>query len=315
MKLQEQVENLFLEQLQNWPLAATNYSGLNKIQTKMVHLSGGAEIKVQFNPERIRSSAAKVDVKSIAERACFLCSENRPKEQSGVGFLEDYTILVNPFPIFQKHLTVPLNKHSNQEIKPYFSSMLSLAKSLPDYTIFYNGPKCGASAPDHFHFQAGNKGLLPLEVDFENKEFTHLQKDVEGVNIYNWEAYNRGLISLESSSESALQKVFDLIYDSLLKRSSEALEPMLNILAYSKGEKWVVHIFPRMKHRPSCYFKEGNEQLLISPASVDMGGVFIMPRKEDFDKITDLEIESILNEVCLSEKECAQIISEVSNVI
>lgn len=314
MVFREDIDNFIEEQISSWPLAYTNYSGLANIRTKCLKMSGGAEIKVQFNPERMRSSAAKVDCKSIEERLCFLCDKNRPKQQKEINFANNFSILLNPYPIFQKHLTIALKRHANQEIKAYFPTMLSLAKAMPDYTIFYNGPQCGASAPDHMHFQAGNKGLMPIEDDFEKKQFAHFETLIDGVNIYNWKNYNRGLISLEASSYDNLIKVFDVIFSVLSERQLGLSEPMLNILSYHQDEATVVHIFPRLLHRPSSFFKEGEEQVLISPASVDMGGVFIAPREEDFNKINASHIESILSEVCLSEQECKKIINDVKEL-
>lgn len=301
MNILQRTRVLIDSQLQGWPLAASNYAGLAKVRTRSVVLSGGSEVKVQFNPERIRSSAAKVDAKSINERPCFLCEKNRPGEQQGVG-VGDYTILVNPFPIFPQHLTVPHNDHTLQLIAPYFRSMLELSSELSDFTLFYNGPKCGASAPDHFHFQAGIKGFMPVETDFKSGKYTRKVGDFEGCVIYNWEGYNRGVITIKGSEVEAIVSRFNALHKMLWAQQPGEVEPMLNVLAYYENEQYVVHVYPRILHRPACYFKEGSGQILISPASVDMGGVFITPRLEDFEKISPEDIEGILNEVCLDEK-------------
>lgn len=182
-------KQLIRTQLQDWPLAKNNYDGLQKVITRDVLLPGGSTVQVQFNPERIRSSAAKVDAKSIQERACFLCAENRPPQQQGLAFDDDYTILINPFPIFPEHLTIPHNSHTDQLIAPYFGTMLSLAKELEGFTLFYNGPKCGASAPDHFHFQAGTKGFMPIEEDFRSGEYANLIAKENEIEVYNWKGY------------------------------------------------------------------------------------------------------------------------------
>jgi ATP adenylyltransferase/5',5'''-P-1,P-4-tetraphosphate phosphorylase II len=229
---------------------------------------------VQFNPARIASSAAKVDPQSIRERKCFLCSDNRPPEQKGVPFKEQYTILINPYPIFPRHLTIPALAHTPQRIASRFDDMLDLAQQLDDYAVFYNGPKSGASAPDHFHFQAGNKGFLPIE------------------NDRNW----GNAIRIESENKQEMLNRFRQIYDNLPLQPDDD-EPMLNLLTWFENGKWATYFFPRKKHRPACYFAEGGDNLLISPASVDLGGVFITPLEKDFEKITAEDIAGILNEV------------------
>jgi len=244
---------------------------LVKIKTLDVN---GHLYKVQFNPARIVSSAAKVDPESIRERKCFLCSENRPPEQKGVPFKGQYTILINPYPIFPRHLTIPSLEHMPQLIAPRFGDMLDLAQELDDYVVLYNGPKSGASAPDHFHFQAGNKGFLPIE------------------NDRNWE----NVIRIESGNKQEMLNRFQQIYESLPLQPDD-IEPMLNILTWYERGKWTTSVFPRKKHRPACYFAEGDANLLISPAAVDMGGVFITPLEKDFEKITAENVADILEEV------------------
>ena len=310
MTTSHNAKELIKSQIKNWSLASNNYTGLQKVKTRTVPLDGGSEVKVQFNPERMRSSAAKVDAKSIKARPCFLCHTNRPQEQDGVAF-GDFTILLNPFPIFPEHLTIPSNEHTLQLLAPHFASMLSLAKELNAFTVFYNGPKCGASAPDHFHYQAGMKGFMPIEADFKSGFYAKLKAEQAGVKVFNWEGYGRGVISLVGVDEKAIIALFESIHALLWAAQDEEIEPMLNVLAYYEDEQYVVHVFPRIEHRPTCYFKEGDEQILISPASVDMGGVFITPRPEDYEKITAADIEDILNQVCMSEEDCAKVITKL----
>ncbi|MBP1666155.1 MAG: SpoIID/LytB domain protein, partial [Bacteroidetes bacterium] len=180
----DQINGFFKTQLSEWELAADNYRQLERIKTRHMTFPG-FEILVQFNPERMASSSAKVDAKSIRSRPCFLCEKNRPPEQRGFRFESDFTLLVNPFPIFSRHLTIPSDQHTDQRIRYNFGKMLSLAEALPDYVIFYNGPECGASAPDHFHFQAGNIGFLPVEKDFSSGKFASrifTRKDAEALH-------------------------------------------------------------------------------------------------------------------------------------
>ena len=272
--IKDTVNLLFAEQLENWELAKKNYKALDLVKIKTLDVDG-CRYKVQFNPARIVSSSAKVDDDSIRKRNCFLCSANRPAEQKGVPFGERYTILVNPFPVFPRHLTIVDITHTPQRIdESRFADMLDLAKELDDYAVFYNGPKCGASAPDHFHFQAGNKGFLPIE----NEKKTRYD------------------IRIEAENKEEMLHQFGQIYDSL-PTSPDDPEPMMNIITWFENNLWTTRLFPRKKHRPCRYFAEGDDNMMISPASIDMGGVFVMPLEKDFEKITDNDIADILNEV------------------
>lgn len=300
----EVVYGLFERQLGVWQQAKDNYEALSHVAIKNFKL-GDVPVKVQFNPARIVSSAAKVDVKSIKERKCFLCGANRPGIQEGVPFYgkkREYTVLVNPFPIFPKHLTIPDVEHVDQIIGcdgERYEDMLSLAEILDDFVIFYNGPKCGASAPDHMHFQGGNKGFLPVEYDYAilKKRLIH---SCCGASVYAVENYLKSTVAIEADNKEAAVHEFRQIYNSLVIKDEEK-EPMLNILSWSvgkgSGKKYISIIFMRDKHRPSHYFAEGDSNILLSPASVDMGGVFITPLEKDFDKISEKNLIEITDEV------------------
>ena len=270
---QTAVNKLFNEQLLNWELARNNYKALEQVKEKTL-LVDNQEYKVQFNPARIISTSAKVDAHSIKERKCILCAKNRPTEQKGIPFKEHYIILINPYPIFPRHLTIPLIEHKPQLISSRFRDMLDLARLLEDYIVFYNGPKCGASAPEHFHFQAGNKGFLPIE---------------KAKNIKN-------ITKIESDNKEELVEHFKQIYDSLEQKPDDD-EPKMNILTWYEAAKWIVCIFPRKKHRPACFFAEGEDHMLINTASVELGGVFVTTLEKDFEKIKAEDIVEILNEI------------------
>ncbi|MDR1984771.1 MAG: DUF4922 domain-containing protein [Prevotellaceae bacterium] len=307
-------EQLFNQQTQSWQLAAANYAGLKKALTREFEIDGIRFI-IQFNPERISSSSAKTDAKSISERKCFLCIENIPNEQQGIPVFNDFFILVNPFPIFDKHLTITKLQHINQSIADNAETMLNLAAALTDYVIFYNGPKCGASAPDHLHFQAGNKGFLPVENEFaemKNRLQTYKYKSVE---ISFASDYLRRMITLQSNNKNDLLEIFRKTYGIFAELQPHETEPMLNIICCADKDEWTVHIFPRAKHRPSQFFAEGDAQLLISPASVDLGGVFITPRYCDFEKITKHDIIDIFNQVTIGKNEFDKIICEIGSQI
>lgn len=302
------VKSFFSEQLVEWPLAKQNYEALNKVQVNDIDLSG-CSVRIQFNPERMRSSAAKIDTKSIQERKCFLCPAHLPEEQRGIPFGKDYQILVNPFPIFPMHLTVPVLEHIDQLIYDRFGDMLDLAETLNDFVVFYNGPKCGASAPDHMHFQAGNKGFLPLEKDVRQLKRNVIISNDE-IQCFTLQGYYRNVIVLESGNKNSVVELFNRIYASLEIKSDEK-EPMLNIVTWFEEGKWISCIFPREVHRPACFYAEGDDNLLISPASVDLGGVCVFPLEKDFNKVTAADIKKVFSEICVSDDNLMKILNKI----
>jgi len=293
-KLNSKITELLHEQVSNWELARTNFAGLKTVRTKSFNFVD-FEVKVQFNPARIVSSGAKVDAKTIAERKCFLCTENRPAAQNSVD-AGDYLVLVNPFPIFPEHFTIPRKEHVDQQIKPYFEDMLELAEALDDYLIFYNGPRCGASAPDHMHFQAGTKDFLPLVNDYTRLKDTHAQLLVESENfqLYSFNNYLRTVYCIESTDVESAKDAFEKLYTHFA--TEDNVEPMLNIVCTFEDGKWFTFVLPRKTFRPWQYTAEGEQQLLVSPATVEMCGVFITPIEAHFEKITKEDVVSILEQ-------------------
>ena len=277
MNLQSEVNGLIQSQRNDWKEFDKRVQDLSNLQTKTLSWDNSLYVDVQFNPARIVSSAAKVDSKNIEKRPCFLCEANRPSVQRGIPFLEKYIILVNPFPILKNHLTIPLHSHVPQRIGNKMVDLLSLAESLPDYVVFYNGPKSGASAPDHFHFQAGLKSEILMQGENEL----------------------RSCLIIESENKEEILQRFDDIYDYLKSKQPNEEEPMMNIIAFVEDAKYVVHVFPRKAHRPRQYFLEGNSQLLVSPGAIDMTGLIITSRPEDFEKISRQDIEDIYNQVSM----------------
>ena len=306
--MKEKVARLLSEQLSEWPLAQANYQALSAVCVKELHV-GDIAYKVQYNPARITSSGAKTDAQSIQARKCFLCASNRPTEQQGIPFKEHYEVLVNPYPIFPKHLTIPDTTHTEQCIEGRIHDMFELAQALPDFTIFYNGPRCGASAPDHMHFQAGSRGFMPIEADWKERKGEKVAQQGDAT-LWRMDDAPRNTLVIESTCIDDAERLFNIIYQNLPTLPADE-EPMMNLLAmYDEGE-WILFILLRRKHRPSCYTAQGNERLLCSPASVDLGGVFILPIAEDFEKITDEMAENIVSEVCLSTEEVAQICKRI----
>jgi len=299
--LNDKVSSLFHEQVTNWELARINYEGLKTVKTKAFSF-GDFEVKVQFNPARIVSSGARMDAKTISERKCFLCSENLPPEQKGIE-AGNYTILVNPFPIFPQHFTIPRKEHIDQQIKPYFAEMLELAEALDNYIVFYNGPRCGASAPDHMHFQAGTKDFLPIINDYKQMKPKHAIIIDEGVNyqLYQLNDYFRTVYCIESDSVDSAQNLFENLYTkwqdlSLTHSKEEGIEPMMNIVCSYEDGIWKTFLFPRKAFRPWQYTAEGDKQLMVSPATVELSGIFITPIESHFERITKKDVASILEQ-------------------
>lgn len=300
----KQINDFIAAQIAEWPQAAGNFAALADVKVKDLDVDG-MHIKVQFNPARMVSSAAKVDAASLKARKCFLCQENRPDVQRGISWNDRYTILVNPFPIFPRHLTIPDDSHTDQLINNRIADMMKLASELDEYTVFYNGPRCGASAPDHMHFQAGNSDFLTIEENLEGTELKVISE--EGDNTLALvDSMPMKVFVIDAVSPEEGQKMFNRLYAAIPVPEGEK-EPMMNILCYAtpKGVRLVV--IPRKRHRPSFYGTEGDGCMLISPASVDMGGVFITPRPQDFDTIDADTIRRIFDELCLSQDEIEDI--------
>ena len=306
--MKEKVELLIGKQLSEWEFARSNYNALSGVRTKELHV-GGIAYKVQYNPARITSSGAKTDTQSIQARKCFLCASNRPTEQQGIPFKEHYEVLVNPYPIFPKHLTIPDTTHTEQCIEGRIHDMLELAQQLPDFTIFYNGPRCGASAPDHMHFQAGSRGFMQIEHDWKERKGEKVVQQ-GGATLWRMDDAPRNTLVIESTCIDDAGRLFNAVFRNL-PTSAPGEEPMMNLLAMYEEERWILFLLLRRKHRPSCYTAEGDERLLCSPASVDLGGVLILPIAEDFEKITDEMAENIVSEVCLSAEKVAQICKRI----
>ena len=306
------VEAFINWQIDNWELAKHNYIGLEAIKKKEFHFDG-FNLQLQFNPGRIVSTSAKIDAKSIGERPCFLCSNNLPKEQKALLCDTNYLLLVNPFPIFEQHFTIPHFNHIPQEIFSSFGDMLLIAKELGEkYTLFYNGPQCGASAPDHLHFQASPKNAIPIEKQtgflLKNSEVIY---NSESVSIYAVKNYLRNLFLIESNNIFAAQEEFNKLYNSLKEITNFHLEPLINVLV-TFDKTWRVYLFPRKAHRPKEFFFEGDEKILISPATVDFGGLLITPRQEDFDKITKGTIINIFEQTSIDDTIFENIIKNYS---
>lgn len=297
--MQRKVNKLFRDQISDWPLLGANWKQLDAVLLKRFDFDGFS-IKVQFNPKRITSSAAKVDRLSIEERPCFLCPANRPPEEDFVAYGKDYEILCNPFPIFKQHYTIAHVNHIPQVIDSGFSALLDLSRDLPELAVFYNAPACGASAPDHMHFQAGLQGSMPMEDELDKLLENHGKSIVESEE-FQLSSVDDGLrrfLVMEADRKAPMEQAFTHV-SAFMRQLMDGEEPMLNILALYRG-KWQILIFPREKHRPWQFFEEGEKNILLSPASVDMGGLMITPLEKDFHKINRDDIADIFRQICLN---------------
>lgn len=301
------IDRLISRQMRDWDLAGANYAALAGTVTRSLQL-GEATIRLQFNPERRRSSAAAIDKKSLARRECFLCSDHQPVKQKAVLWGDHYKIQVNPYPIFKRHLTIADLHHVPQLIAGRVGDMLQLARDLPEFVIFFNGPQCGASAPDHAHFQAGAKGEMPL-CDEMAHATTHMLADGDEGFIGYVDSFGRNLFTVETSTQRAAER-YVLRLLSLLPVPDGSDEPMVNVLCWwnRTNRLWHLVIFPRRKHRPACY-GEGEGRLLLSPGAVDMGGLWAVPEKKDFDILTPAMIQALYDEVCMTRQELTPIIT------
>ena len=288
---------LLFDMAQLWPMAKANYAALDSLKIKEVRLSAPSVVAM-FNPQRVRSTAAKVDSASVSARPCFLCSSNRPQEQHSILW-RDYEVLVNPFPIFHHHLTIASRAHTPQDFEGREADMFALASELPGFSVFFNGALCGASAPDHMHFQAGD-GIFapsPLQREVDSSDETELYADAEGGSLRVSEKTGRLVYHVVARSEAGAVRLVRKLF--ALRRIRK---DMMNVVARVREEtsNGVVDFYfvPRRLFRPWQYSASGDNNILISPAAVEVAGVFVLPRLADFEAMTPELAENILSQVC-----------------
>ena len=303
----------FHRQLQTWEDARQRYRDLEHVETRELMTDTMALI-VQWNPARIGSTGAKIDAKSIAERPCFLCAKNRPQQQMHRTVDGNYELLVNPFPILPVHFTLPTLKHQPQRILPMYDEMVRLAERHHDFTILYNGPYCGASAPDHAHLQAVITGLLPLQQSWQrlSRSLVEVVKDDDNQGVWHVADYPASAFVIRTHQQHASERLFRRLYN-CLPPATDGTEPMMNVIMWRNGEELLSVVLPRRKHRPDCYTAAGDEQLLISPGAVDMGGLIITPREEDFRKLTSERMTAIYQEISLTADQMRQIVHRMQS--
>lgn len=298
------------DQLSTWELARKNHQALADVQTRFLSV-GETTFTVQFNPARIRSTGAKLDAKSIQERPCFLCRENQPIEQQALKVAPHYHLCVNPYPILPEHVTIPCCDHIRQELPAGFlQDLKQLFKKLPEgYAVFYNGASSGASAPDHLHYQGAPQCHIPLVAQYEQWEKTRVAINE---SIYYIADYTCPLFAIELSKETFKWDFSQLL--NCFPRTENEWEPKLNLVAWQKEGKTILVIIPRSKHRPACYYADEKDQLLISPGALDMAGIIVTPREEDYKKITAEDIRHIIQEVGISTEVAHEIMTRIQTL-
>lgn len=302
------ISRFFNRQLEVWTDARHRFRDLKHVETRQF----SDQLKLQWNPARIVSTGAKIDKKTLGERPCFLCEKNRPKEQMSKQIDEKFHLLVNPFPILPVHFTIPARKHQPQLIYKNYGEMHRFISLHSDLMVFYNGPKCGASAPDHLHFQAGTNGILPLQTNWQrlSRNLTDIisLNDEEKISVVR-DFIVPAFVIISKSAESD-EALFRRLYKAMPQRGDET-EPMMNIISWRKGEEFISVVIPREKHRPEAYFAEGDAQFVVSPGALDMSGLIITPREEDFRKLTEEKALSLLQECGVSEEKMNAIIAKL----
>ena len=302
------ISRFFNRQMEKWADARHRFRDLKHVETHQL----SDQLKVQWNPARIVSTGAKIDKKTLGDRPCFLCDKNRPKEQISKQIDERFLLLVNPFPILPIHFTIPARKHQPQSIYKNYGEMHRFLSLHSELMVFYNGPKCGASAPDHLHFQAGTSGILPLQANWQRlsrnlTDIISLNDDEKIALIHDFVVPAFVIISKSEDSDEAL---FQRLYKSMPVRGDET-EPMMNIIAWRKGDEYISVVIPREKHRPEAYFAEGDAQMMVSPGALDMSGLIITPREEDFHKLTEESATAILQECGISTDKMNSIVTKL----
>ena len=304
----QEIDTLFQDQLQSWPRLARGVEGLKNAQTRPVTIDW-FDVFIRHIPHRVASTTAAVDPESIAKRPCFLCAGNLDSEERGIPFNPDYTIYFNPFPIVNRHLTIVHRDHTAQHIAGEVGAMLDIAAALPGYFVIYNGPECGASAPDHMHFQAGSRDLFPIEKDtaefMSGANVSPLGRNNQLMLVPN---YARNVLLFRDGFRSPLidrvERAVELLSDVTRKRP----EPLINIAVFHEGGRWTAYLFPREKHRPQVFH---TGELTVSPASIDLCGIFVVPLEKDFTRINGTDIASIFREVSLSDEILKEVVAQL----
>ncbi|MBK9317212.1 MAG: DUF4922 domain-containing protein [Acidobacteria bacterium] len=297
----DRVKAMIEQQKETWPVLKDAVKRLDAVETRDFQIAG-SRVTGQYNPGRIVSTSAKVDAASIGGRPCFLCVENLPAEERAIRFNHGLVALCNPFPVLRDHLVISATEHIAQAISGNFRSLLDLAQALgQDWFCLYNGPRCGASAPDHLHFQAASAVGIPVFDDLLCRD-KWLESRRAGIERFALREYRLNLLVARSGAWDDLCEWFDAALFDLKTVTGEKEEPMVNLVVRFAENGWTVIVYPRGKHRPECYYAQGDAKLTVSPAAIDLSGLIVIPEREHFDRITERDISIILDEVSLDDE-------------
>jgi hypothetical protein len=303
---------LLSEQKKTWVDLREGYESFKDIRERDIFCRGFS-VRLQHNPRRIKSSLADVGEGDRNERQCFLCLDHLPEGQKGILYGSDFLILCNPMPVFPCHFTISHLDHRRQNIAEHIRSLLQLVADFGfGWTVLYNGPNCGASAPDHLHFQAVPSGQMPIEKEIREVKRLALIKQVDGVLLYRVRDLGREVIILEGNEPIAVENALKDFLDAMKKVLLIDEEPMINITSFHEEKKWRLLIFPRRKHRPETFFSEGDARVVVSPGVIDMGGVLVTPVEKDFERLDAAAVDGIYREVSLEGKIVERVITLVS---
>ena len=304
------IRAFFTHQLDTWDEIRQRYEALKHVGLKQL-----GHRQLQYNPARMVSTGAQIDRQTIAQRACFLCEKNRPEEQLTIDLGDDFELMVNPFPVLPMHFTIVRKTHVPQTILENYTEIHRLLELFPELFVFYNGPMSGASAPDHMHFQAGIGQELPLMTVLRKleKEQQVLIKQGNGSSLSMFNSVSFNAFVIKSKAQETEMTLFKQLYDAMPVREGEK-EPRMNVVAWRDGSEDVIVVLPRDNHRPACYFEEGDRRMVISPGALDMAGLIITPREEDFNRMSEDKLISILKEVSIKEKDMENIKEKLTTV-
>ena len=304
------IRAFFTHQLDTWDEIRQRYEALKHVGLKQL-----GHRQLQYNPARMVSTGAQIDRQTIAQRACFLCEKNRPEEQLTIDLGDDFELMVNPFPVLPMHFTIVRKTHVSQTILENYTEIHRLLELFPELFVFYNGPMSGASAPDHMHLQAGIGQELPLMTVLRKleKEQQVLIKQGNGSSLSMFNSASFKAFVIKSKAQETEMTLFKQLYDAMPVREGEK-EPRMNIVAWRDGSEDVIVVLPRDNHRPACYFEEGDRRMVISPGALDMAGLIITPREEDFNRMSEDKLTSILKEVSIKEKDMENIKEKLTTV-
>jgi hypothetical protein len=310
--LSELCMELLSEQKKVWRNLEQGYESLKDTRVREITCNGFS-VRVQRNPGRIRSTLADVGEKSVNERQCFLCLNNLPEDQKGVLYHREFLILCNPMPVFSGHFTVAHIVHQPQAITEHTDVFFHLMSDFgSNWSVLYNGPRCGASAPDHLHFQAIPSGKMPIEKEIMDEKRLLRIARIDGVQVSRARGLGRELIVLEGDDPVGMAGTFKRIVAELEKVFNTDNEPMMNITGSHDGEKWRLMVFPRARHRPDAFFKEGDARVAVSPAVIEMGGVLVTPMERDFERLDASAVESIFGEVSLKSEIVQSVVDAIA---